>query len=618
MKAIILAAGIGSRLYPLTQNKPKALLEINGITLLDRMIGQLSEEGVQDFVVVSGYRSDAVEQELRNIAAKRPRLRLKVVENPVYRSTGTAYSLWLSLPHWGDDILIVEGDLVVEKELVEKLCASGSEAFLITDFQGRLGPEEMKLRVEEGAIREISKALDPAVSHGEYIGMGRFRGHLLEVFTRELDTLIVKGGKMEFYEAAMQAMAADHRIEAPSTDGRHWTEIDFLADYEKANAIFWEESKPVPVRTELFSQTSHSPSLQSLYQDFEALHVHDFCYLANPFFPTPKFMREIRMKLDLLLRAYPSLNRDIAEKIGVWTGINPERIVVGNGATELIDHLVRLYVSNLTLPIPTFSEYIETAEKHGKVLHTLRGDPENFFRVDPRRLADAARENGSNAVVLINPDNPSAQNLPVEVVRGLLEDLSDLDLVMVDESFSDFASVEPPPSAVNLCDQYPNLVVVKSLGKIFGLPGLRLGYVVTADRDRAEELRVQLPVWNQNSVAEFFLDRLPAYRKDYEISRVKVVALTQSLREALGGIPGLEAFPSATNFVLVRVTAGLTSTELRDELLSNHRIYVRDCLNKVGLGDRYVRIACRTEPENEHLLNKLREVLAPHAAAAHR
>ena len=133
--------------------------------------------------------------------------------------------------------------------------------------------------------------------------------------------------------------------------------------------------------------------------------------------------------------------------------------------------------------------------------------------------------------------------------------------------------------------------------------------MVTADRDRAAEIRRQLPVWNVNAVAEFFLDRLPAYRKDYEISRVKVIACTRALREALDRIEGLSAFPSAANFVLARITCPMTSTELRDKLLSQHKIYVRDCRNKTGLDASYVRVACRTEEENALLVEKMTALL---------
>ncbi len=609
MKAVILAAGMGSRLYPLTQNKPKALLEINGRTLLDRVVGQLADEGVNDFVVVTGYCAPVVNKELRNLAAKRPALKIRDVENPSYSTTGTSYSLWLSMPYWDDDLLIIEGDLVVDKRIVAKLMKTRSEAFLISDFKGGLGPEEMKVRLRNGVISKISKKFEAEEGDGEYIGMGRFRGSALKEFGSELDALISGGGRTEFYEAAIQTLVQRIEVEAPSTDGQHWTEIDFASDYEKARGIFWEETRHAPVRKELFGRTSHSPSLQSLFEDFDALYIHDFCYLANPFFPPESLTRELRMKIEHLMRAYPSLNREVSEKVSRFTGLDPDMVVVGNGATELIDHMTRIWVKDLAIPVPTFSEYLETAEKHGKKIRHVTGDPASHFRVDVERLASEALSKGANAAVLINPDNPSGQYLPIGDVRRLLEMLSDLDLVMVDESFSDFASVDTPPTVANLCEQHKNLVVVKSLGKIYGLPGLRLGYAVTADRARAAELRRQLPVWNSNSMAEFFLDRLPQYAKDYEISRVKVIACTQALREALGRIKGINAFPSATNFVLARIESGMSAAALRDELLARHNIYIRDCSNKIGIGPDFARIACRTEEENMLVALKIDEVL---------
>jgi histidinol-phosphate/aromatic aminotransferase/cobyric acid decarboxylase-like protein len=191
----------------------------------------------------------------------------------------------------------------------------------------------------------------------------------------------------------------------------------------------------------------------------------------------------------------------------------------------------------------------------------------------------------------------------------LLEQLSDLDVIVVDESFVDFAEESTIPSIAREAAALHNVIILKSLGKNFGLHGLRLGCAIANER-LAERLRESLPHWNVNGMAEMLIFELSGHLAEYEAGRRRVVRDRVALATALRQIEELDVFPSHANFVYVRVSDDVDGIELRNRLLVDHGCLVRECGNKVGSSSQFLRIASRPPEEVAHLLPALRWSLA--------
>ncbi len=343
--------------------------------------------------------------------------------------------------------------------------------------------------------------------------------------------------------------------------------------------------------------------LSSLYGGFWEFGVKDFCYMTNPFFPPETLLRDMGSRLTELVKAYPSTNWYVSSLLADSLGLTENEIVVGNGASELIDVLINRFVRNLAIPVPTFNEFINRAELLGKQVSPflLSGQ----FKLDPEAFVHHVRKTRSNAVVLIRPNNPTGSLITKAELTFLLESLRDLDLVLVDDSFIEFVTAEPDQPALNLIFEFPNLVVLKSLSKNYGIPGLRIGYAASGDGERIKQLREDLPIWNVNSLAQFFLGNHGKYQEEFAVSCLKVREATQELFRQLLSVPYLCPFPTQGNFVLCWVLYGWTGAELTSALLEQCNVLVNNCSGKEGLEGSYIRIASRTEEENADLVAAL-------------
>ena len=353
----------------------------------------------------------------------------------------------------------------------------------------------------------------------------------------------------------------------------------------------------------------------SLYGGYWSFDVRDFCYMTNQYFPPNSFIEALGRRLTRLVKSYPSTNWYLSSLAAQPLGLTHEELVIANGASELISAISDRFVSHLAVAVPTFDEFVNRAVAQGKSVSTyqLGGD----FRLDVDEFARHVLESRANAALLINPNNPTGLATSKEDVRRFLESLRELDLVIVDESFIDFVDADPHPSIMSHLEDYPNVIVLKSLSKTYGIPGLRLGYAASADRGRIAELRGRLPIWGINSLAQFFLETIEEYRHEFAESCAKVRRATHLLHDGLREVPYLSPYPPQGNFVFSRVADGLTSSDLTARLFEESRILINDCGRKRGLDGRYVRMASRTAEENSQLVEALMDLaLLPPADGA--
>jgi histidinol-phosphate/aromatic aminotransferase/cobyric acid decarboxylase-like protein len=367
-------------------------------------------------------------------------------------------------------------------------------------------------------------------------------------------------------------------------------------------------SSAAELRRHLFYETSHSPAITDLVGYEKAKEIVDFCFIANPYYPTPGMLDELQRSFPNLIKSYPSSNPLMSQKhLAAVLGVDPERLIIGNGATELISLIDMTLIDRIAVPIPTFGEYIEKMKDlRNAELYPL--DPGDRYQLDLDDYLAWVHKRKIECLLVINPGNPTGQFIPLDEMVDFLHRAQDLQLVIVDESFIDFSG-DPIPSLLPIADQFTNLLIVRSMSKHCGVPGLRLGYCYSANLYILNRLRRFVPTWNLNTLAQYFLSLLPENDDAYHVGRRRLIDDVRHLSEDLRSVPGLEVYPTGANFLLFKILNGMNATELQTVLLEEHAMYVRDCSNKLGMDTFHIRVAAQGREKDARLVGALRTLL---------
>ena len=364
----------------------------------------------------------------------------------------------------------------------------------------------------------------------------------------------------------------------------------------------------IKINQQLFQETSHSPALHDIVGECDLKQIIDFCFIVNPYYPTDAMIRKLTDQFPLAIKAYPSSNPRLAQDdLARALRVDPEHLVIGNGSTELITLLERELIDDLAVPVPTFSEYLEKLRHPGSAKLFWLPEKEGY-RLDLQDFASWITGQGISSALIINPGNPTGQLIPRDHLLSFLQRMEKLKLILMDESFIDFSGIKDQGLMPFIRD-YPNLMIVRSMSKHYGVPGLRLGYCCSSNTEYLQRLRESLPVWNMNTMAEIFLSLLKETEKEYWESVRKIVADVEHLYSGLLKIPGYRVYPTGSNFILIKITCGLTAREAQQLLLENFGLYVRDCSNKTGLDAFHIRVASQGRKNDEALINALKELL---------
>jgi histidinol-phosphate aminotransferase len=316
----------------------------------------------------------------------------------------------------------------------------------------------------------------------------------------------------------------------------------------------------------------------------------------NPFGPAPQVAQALAACPDYGF--YPN-DRPLRQAVACYAGVAPDRVVLGNGADEIIDLLVRLFVEPgqtvVTCP-PTFSMYRFFAEVNRcQVLSIPR---QADFSTDVTAIEAAVRANGESArlLFLVSPGNPDGQAIPLDVIRQLLE----LPLIVaVDEAYIEFGG----ESSVPFLPDHENLIVIRTFSKWAGMAGLRLGYALLAPKLAGWLERIRAP-YNVNAAAVVAALATLADPEPVQANVARLIAERERLVEALAALTWLEPFPSQASFILCRVR-GRTSRDVVDAL-AQRGILIRGFSSPTMAG--YVRIGVGRPDQNEKLLAALREL----------
>src|ERR1700739_4032040 len=306
------------------------------------------------------------------------------------------------------------------------------------------------------------------------------------------------------------------------------------------------------LKRHLFYETSHSPALADLVGYEKAKEIIDFCFIANPYYPTAEMLRDLEHNLANLIKSYPSSSPIMSQQnLAAVLHVSPEKLIIGNGATELIVLIDTTIIDRFAVPIPTFGEYIEKLrDQRDAELYPL--DPDQRYELHPTDYLDWVHRRNLRSALIINPGNPTGQFIPLDEMIDFLNAASDLELVIVDESFIDCAGL-PIPSLIPVAERFSNLLIVRSMSKHCGVPGLRLGYCYSGNLFVLNRMRQFIPTWNVNTLAQYFLSLLPSTDAAYHKTRKRLIGDVRWLFNALQDISEIDVYPTGANFVLFRI-----------------------------------------------------------------
>ena len=594
---MILAAGMGRRLKELTHDNTKCMVKVNGVTLIERLLGQLEKHEFSRIVIVVGYEGQKLIDYIGTLNIKTP---VVYVNNPIYNKTNNIYSLSLAKDYLCDeDTLLFESDLIFEDSVIDALLDDPRPSLALVDkYESWMDGTCVTLNEHD----EI-KLFIP----GKHFNFNRIDEYYKTVniykFDKEfsrthyvpfLDAYCAALGNNEYYEQVLRivAMLDDPGIQAKRLNGEKWYEIDDIQDLDIATSMFSPDGDE---RVKL---------LQRRYGGYWRYpQLIDFCYLVNPYFPPKRMMDEIKASFDVLLTQYPSGMRVDSLLAGRNFDVHAENIILGNGAAELIKALMERLDGKTGFVRPTFEEYPNRYDKSNSVCYYPSGENFSYTADD---LMEFFGDKDIENLVVINPDNPTGNYIPKKDLERLIAWSEDKDIVLViDESFVDFADeIDSTLIIQDILDTHKKLYVMKSISKSFGVPGLRLGVLASGDIATIKELKDDVAIWNINSFAEFYMQIYEKYVKDYAKALKLFRAERTRFLHALEKIEGIRVIPSQANYFMIELTNGNTAAELTKSLLLNHNLFIKDLSSKAN--GEYVRIAIRNKIDNNKLIAALK------------
>lgn len=601
MQAIILAAGMGKRLGELTQNNTKCMVKVNGLSLIDRALTQLSQLDLSRVIIVIGYKGE----NLRNyIGNEYKGLKIEYIENPVYDKTNNIYSLSLAKQELQeDDTLLIESDLIFEESLLNKLINSNYPNLALVDkYETWMDGTMVKLDEENNIVNFVPKKAfkySEVDSYYKTVNIYKFsREFLRSSYVPFLEAYTKALGNNEYYEQVLRVITLLDRcdLKALPLQGEKWYEIDDVQDLDIAETIFAPEEDRLPLYQKRFGGYWRFPNLL------------DFCYLVNPFFPPQKLKDELKANFDVLLSEYPSGMGINSLLIAKYFHIRKEYAVVGNGAAELIKSLMENLVGKIGVVFPTFEEYPNRCDKQQLVCFTPK-NPDFSYTISDLKIFFA--NSAISTLILVNPDNPSGNFINFVDLLDLIAWAQEKGIhVVVDESFVDF-SVNYENNTLlrnKILERYSNLIVMKSISKSYGVPGLRLGVLASSDVELVRKVKKNVAIWNINSFAEFYMQIYGKYENDYKRGCEKFIAERNRFHNALQSIPFLRVIPSQANYFLCEVLPPYSSSKLTQDLLKKN-ILIKDCSTKKMFdGRNYIRIAIRDAHDNDMLVDNLKKM----------
>jgi len=604
MQAIILAAGMGKRLKELTEDSTKCMIKVNGITLIERMLYQLDKLNLSGIIIVVGYKAEKLTSYISNLALQTP---IIFVTNDIYYETNNIFSLYLAKDYLlKEDTLLLESDLIFTDAVLQTIINDQYPSLaLVAKYENWMDGTVVTLDEDNNITGFIGKTQYDYNDINQYyktVNIYKFNKQFSNThYVPFLEAYIKAQGRNVYYEQVLSVIGMLNKPEIKATilENETWYEIDDAQDLNIAESLFSVSSKERLIK------------MQNRYGGYwRYCKLIDFCYLVNPFYPPTKMINEIKANIEQLIGNYPSgieVNNLLAAKN---FGLHQEHICLGNGAAELISSLMKTIKGKIGIIRPTFEEYPNRMNQEYLVPYYPRNEDFSYTSSDLMRYYD---DLDITALLLINPDNPSGNFIDIADVLRLAKWSQKKGIrLIVDESFVDFSSSLYSEKLLSekVLQDYKGLVVVKSISKSYGVPGLRLGIIASADIKLIQFIKKDVSIWNINSIAEFYMQICEKYNNEYQYSIEMLKEVREEFLEKLSGVKNLRVIPTQANFVMCEVLDIWSATQLSENLLSDYNILIKDLSMKKGISGQYIRIAIKRKEENDILVCALDKLLS--------
>lgn len=600
MQAIILAAGMGRRLGSYTKENTKCMVPVNGVRLIDRVLTQLSALHLKRVLMVVGYKGKELIHHIGERYADA--LKIEYVENPIYDRTNNIYSLSLVKEQMQeDDTLLIESDLIFSDRLFAMILADERPNIaLVAKYETWMDGTMVRIDGDGNIVNFVPKKAfnyQEVDSYYKTVNIYKFSKAFSQTqYVPFLDAYCKALGNNEYYEQVLRVITLLDKTNLKALDigNEKWYEIDDVQDLDIAETIFAKDDEMLKRYNYRYGGHWRFPKML------------DYCYLVNPYFPCEQMKAEMKANFDTLLTEYPSGMYVNSLLAGKCFGIKQEYMVVGNGAAELIKSLMENVKGYVGMVFPTFEEYPHRLRKEQMVAFV---PPLDTLRYTANDLMNFYEDKSIDMLLLINPDNPSGNFIPKTDVVRLAAWCKERNIqLVVDESFVDFSDDFLHNSL--LCDEtleaYPNLLVMKSISKSYGVPGLRLGILATSQRETIARIKEDVSIWNINSFAEFFMQIYNKYQAQYEKACQQFIDERNRFALRLKEIHFLRVLPTQANYFCCEVKPPYTAAELTKQLLARFDIMIKDCNSKTSLkGLNYIRISIRNQADNDQLITAL-------------
>ncbi len=588
MIALILAAGYGKRMQPLTDTTHKTMLKIGETEVIIRIIDGLRDNEIREIYIVTGYMHT---QLTTFLTSKYSDINFHFIHNQDYRTTNNIFSLALAFEHMtiNDDLMLIESDLIYESKVIQKIIDSPfSNVALIDKY--RSGMDGTVVEVNDNIVTRI---IPPHLQNEDFDFTDKYKTLNIYKFSQEFcnnefKKLVIYYAQTFdnncYYELILGILIYMQRdnIHAEILDREIWAEIDDPNDLKCAEFMFCPENR--------------FDILQDSFGGYWNYDILDFCFIRNMYFPNPSIISDIRNNFPSLIHNYGSKQSILNEKLAYFLKCDKNNLQLLNGAAQIYPVLEEYFDGKQSLiPDPTFGEY------------------QRIF-VPPLTYSDTVgfntdeieeKTNSSDVIIIVNPNNPTGSIIPDLWLQQLIIKFPDK-FFIIDESFIEFSTSE---SIMNHIDDnnLTNVLILKSLSKSLGIPGIRLGYAYTRNQEIMKFINHKIPIWNMNSVAEYFLEIILKHRDSLEESISKTRADRDKFFAELSQLPLIEkVYPSEANFILASIN--INAEELCRKLLLEDSIYLKNISHKFHDNKQYLRIAVRSVTDNEKLIHTLQKI----------
>ena len=563
MQAVILAAGMGSRLKQLTKHATKCMVEVNGVSMISRMLHQLESRYLSKIVIVVGYEADKLKAYIESLEIQTPVI---FIQNDIYDTTNNIYSLYLAKEYMvEEDTILLESDLIFEDHALSRLIDDPYPSLmLVAKFQSWMDGTVVTLDEENYIIAMYDKKhfrFEDVDMYFKTVNIYKFsKKFMSEQYMPFLEAYCKALGYNEYYEQVLKLVIKldKNELKAACLEDEKWYETDDIQDLHIAETIFAEDA----------DKSERMQKAEGGYWRYPTL--QDFSNLSNPYFPPQKLLSEMKANMDKLICSKPSGQRMNGLLAAKYYGVSVDNICMADGIEELTDL------------------YREYAKKEGKE------EPDLYIQ---------------------NPDALTGEYMPQkDILQLAMQCKAKKSRLILDETFVDFAEEGETFLTEELLEEYPEVVVLKSISQSYGIPGMPISVLASGDKKLLQDMKQRLNNWKAHAMNEFFLQIFEKYNKDYKSALQRFRTSRNLLWEELNAIKGITALPSQANFIICKVEKdafGMDSSELCERLLCKREILIKDLsIQKEWQGKSYVRVGVCTEEENDKLVKAMRYVEA--------